>query len=49
MALGDKKRRGNTLRMVLPEEIGRCVMQKINVSELEDAFRRGMEMAEALS
>lgn len=48
-ALNDKKRKGDSITLVLPEAIGRCILHKISVSELEDAFRRGMEMAEALA
>lgn len=48
-ALSDKKRKGNSITLVLPEEIGRCVLQKIDVTQLEDAFRRGLEMMEALT
>lgn len=33
-ALGDKKRQGGTLTLVVPEKIGRCVLHKIPVEEL---------------
>lgn len=46
-ALSDKKRRGGRIALVLPEEIGRCRLEEIDVSGLEDAFRRGIEGMEA--
>lgn len=33
-ALGDKKRQGNTLTLVIPEKIGRCRLHRIPVEEL---------------
>ena len=48
-ALRDKKRSGDRITLVLPEAVGRCRLQTIPVSGLEDAFRRGMETAEALA
>ena len=33
----------------LPERIGKCRLEKIDVAMLEDAFRRGIAMAEALA
>lgn len=48
-ALSDKKRTGSRITLVLPQAIGRCVLHKIDVSQLEDAFQRGLEMAEALA
>lgn len=47
-ALSDKKRKGNRITLVLPERIGKCRLEKIDVSALEDAFRRGIKMAEEL-
>lgn len=41
-ALGDKKRRGDTITLVLPEAIGRCRLQCIPISRLPDYFSRGM-------
>lgn len=35
ISLNDKKRNGDTLTVVLPENIGKCKLQKINVSEFE--------------
>ena len=37
------------LTLVLPERIGKCRLEKIDISMLEDAFRRGLAMAEALA
>lgn len=48
-ALSDKKRKGNSITLVLPEAIGHCILQKIDVAQLEDAFHRGIEMSEALT
>ncbi len=48
-ALSDKKRKGNSITLVLPESIGQCRLEKIDVSLLENAFKRGVEMAEALA
>ena len=42
-ALGDKKRSGDEITLVLPEEIGRCTLEKFPVSELCEVFRAGME------
>ena len=48
-ALSDKKRKGDRITLVLPERIGKCRLEKIDISMLEDAFRRGLAMAEALA
>ena len=48
-ALSDKKRKGDSITLVLPESIGRCKLEKIDVALLKDAFKRGIEMAEALA
>ena len=45
-ALGDKKRRGDEIALVLPERIGHCSIQNIPVSELPDAFARGLKALE---
>ncbi len=42
-ALSDKKRSGDSITLIVPEEIGRCVPYPIPVSHLEDFFRAGME------
>jgi len=41
--LSDKKRDGQSITMVIPEEIGKCVLKKIPVSELEALIRSGLE------
>lgn len=48
-ALSDKKRRGGLLTLVLPERIGACRLEKVEVSQLEEYFQRGIDMAEAVS
>ena len=47
-ALSDKKRRGGQIALVLPNRIGECVVKDFPVEQLEDAFRRGIAMTEAL-
>lgn len=47
-ALSDKKRKGDRINLVLPDAIGHCHLESIEVTELPDAFRRGMSMVEAL-
>ena len=42
-ALSDKKRAGDSITLIVPEEIGRCVPYKIPISHLEDFFWAGME------
>lgn len=41
-ALNDKKRRGESITFVLPEKIGKCILCKKNISQLEDMFARGL-------
>ncbi|MCL2474284.1 MAG: 3-dehydroquinate synthase [Alphaproteobacteria bacterium] len=41
--LSDKKRDGESLTMVFPVEIGKCVLKKIPVSELEAVIRLGSD------
>ncbi|MCL2010935.1 MAG: 3-dehydroquinate synthase [Synergistaceae bacterium] len=41
--LSDKKREGDGLTMIFPVEIGKCVLKKIPVSELEAVIRMGLE------
>lgn len=41
--LEDKKRRGNEITLVIPREIGNCVLYKIPVSQLEAWIRTGLE------
>ncbi|MDO4866744.1 MAG: 3-dehydroquinate synthase [Clostridia bacterium] len=47
-ALSDKKRSGGTVTLVLPEDIGRCVLKKIPVAELPARFERALAAQEAL-
>ena len=42
-AASDKKRRGGDISIVVPEAIGRCVMRKVPVSQLESIFAAGLE------
>jgi 3-dehydroquinate synthase len=41
--LSDKKRDGDKLTMIFPVEIGKCVLKKIPVGELESVIRLGLE------
>lgn len=41
-SLSDKKRSGNDITLVLPREIGDCVMQKFPISELTDIISVGL-------
>lgn len=43
-ALTDKKRTGETVDLILPEEIGKCRIAKTPVSELEMMFEKGIAM-----
>ena len=47
-ALSDKKRSGGALTLVLPEAIGQCKLEKIDVSELPACFERALAAQEAL-
>ena len=47
-ALADKKRAGGTITLVLPEEIGRCHLEKVPVTELPVWFERALAAQEAL-
>ena len=42
-ALSDKKRRGNTLNLIVPEEIGVCKIMEIEVKELQDFIELGLK------
>lgn len=44
-ALSDKKRRGGTIAVIVPYEIGRCGVLELPVEELEPFFQDGMEEA----
>lgn len=48
-ALSDKKRQGGRIALVLPEKIGRCRIEEVDVSQLPDAFRRGIGMVKELA
>ena len=41
-ALGDKKRQGGSITLVVPAEIGRCVLHKIPVEELSQWIEAGI-------
>jgi 3-dehydroquinate synthase len=41
--LSDKKRDGGSITIVIPAEIGKCVLKKIPVDELESVIRLGLE------
>ena len=43
--LSDKKRDGDRLTMVFPEETGKCVLREIPVKELENVIKLGLEEA----
>ena len=40
--LADKKRSGSTVDMIVPEEVGRCVIRKTDVNELESFVASGL-------
>ena len=42
-ALADKKRRGESIALIVPREIGRCEVLEVPVSELLSFFNHGME------
>jgi len=42
-ALADKKRAGGGITVVIPEEIGRCVLRSIPVSDLRGVIEAGLE------
>jgi 3-dehydroquinate synthase len=44
--LADKKRDGDQLTLVFPKEIGKCILQKIRVDELENIINLGLSEAE---
>ena len=41
--LSDKKRRGERISLIVPEEIGRCVIRSCTLEEMREFFRRGRE------
>lgn len=40
-AMGDKKREGESITLVLPVKIGSCILQKVSLSKLEEYVREG--------
>lgn len=42
-ALSDKKRSGGVINIVIPEEIGRCVIKKITLDKLQEIIRLATE------
>lgn len=42
-ALSDKKRSGNSVNLIIPIEIGNCVLRPIPVSELESIIEAGLQ------
>lgn len=42
-ALKDKKRMGETITVIIPEILGRCVMKKLPISELESFISAGLQ------
>ena len=48
-ALSDKKRAGGSITLVLPEAIGKCVLTKVPVSELNLWFEKALKAQEVLS
>ena len=44
-ALSDKKRKGSEITLVLPEKIGKCCLEKVNVSSLMKFISEGIEGA----
>lgn len=43
VALGDKKRTGNTITLVIPDKIGNCKLCKTDISKLEEFASAGLE------
>ena len=41
-AIADKKRRGGTITLVLPERPGKCVLRQMPTDQLESFFRDGL-------
>lgn len=40
--LSDKKRNGNRISLIIPEEIGRCVIRKCTMDEMKTFFSQGL-------
>lgn len=43
VAYNDKKRAGNSISVVIPQELGHCILKKISVSELENFIEMGLK------
>ena len=41
-AMGDKKRTGGEITVVIPEKIGKCTLKKINITEMEGFISEGL-------
>ena len=41
--MADKKRRGNTITLAVPLKIGQCTLRNVEISQLEDLLKKGME------
>lgn len=41
-ALADKKRRGNTLALIIPEKMGKCMTHTINVDDIIDIINKAL-------
>ena len=44
--IADKKRDGDHITMVFPQEIGKCILQKVSVDELENVINLGLKEAD---
>ena len=42
IALKDKKRNRNEITLVLPEKVGKCILHKINIRDLEEFIEKGL-------
>lgn len=43
VTLSDKKRTGSYTTLVIPEEIGKCILKKVNSDEIYDLIKKGIE------
>ena len=43
IALADKKRAGSVLRMVLPQSIGKCILQDVDIASLGEIIAAGVD------
>ena len=43
VALSDKKRNGNSITLVLPEKVGKCILYKTDTDKLLDFIKKGLE------